>query len=443
MSDIVQHRVDCERALVSVALRDPISAIDRVLSIVSPSDFADRELGAVYDVLRDMHQAGLRPEIEACFVELRKRGVVDKIGKHELRSIVQAGYSTVNAEFYAVEVARLADHRRLVQEAHRIISTADNTKADPQHLRDQFEAATRFERSQTKATTIADAVFKMASVHREAFGDASKLGMPTGFPSLDRATSGLHRGQLWLLAARSNTGKTAFAVSLASGLASGRVGPKRSVVMFSLEMSEVELAERCCADELGINYSRFNHTTLEPKHLERIDLHQSIFAQWQFAIVDKASLTVDEIAARVKLNSPSGGPDLVIVDTLQRVRPRNPRQDRRLQLSQIANDLKDLAKNLNCCVLLCSQLNAEAEGREPDLTHLSEGKQIIEPVDTAVLMHRPNRDQPEVLFKIEKLRRGARKKITLNFQGKFQRFTDEEIESATVSRSTCSGSWQP
>jgi replicative DNA helicase len=263
-------------------------------------------------------------------------------------------------------------------------------------------------------------------MHANALTDESGLGIPTGFPSLDKATSGLHRGQLWLLGARSNTGKTAFALSVAGNLASGRSQARRHVVFFSLEMSKVELAERVCSDECGVNYGRFNHSSLEKTHVQKIANHQKVFDQWQFVVDDKSSLTVDEIGARARILSPSRGPDLVIVDTLQRVRPRNLRQDRRLQLQQVANDLKDLAKNLNCCVLLCAQLNADAEGKEPDLTHLSEGKQVVEPVDTAVLMHRPNRDDSGVVLKIEKLRRGARKKILIDFDGKFQRFTDRQ-----------------
>ncbi|MCC7336174.1 MAG: AAA family ATPase [Pirellulaceae bacterium] len=438
-SELTRHRVECESALVSIALRDPVAAIDHVLSIVRPSDFEDSDLGEVYDVLRDLHGAGFGIELEACVVELRKRGVIDRIGKHELRQILQAGYSVGNAEFYAREVARLADHRKVVAQARLVLQSADDVKADPQYLRDRFEAATRLDRAASTASTIAQCVSRMAQTHRAALTDGSKLGMSTGFKSLDNATSAMHRQQLWLLGARSNTGKTAFAVALASNLASGRTGSRRNVVMFSLEMSEIELAERCCADEIGINYSRFNHTTLEPSHLDSIDRYGAIFTNWPFVICDKSSLSVEEIASRAKIHAPASGPDLIIVDTLQRVRPRNPRADRRLQLQQITNDLKDVAKSLNCCVLLCAQLNAGAEGKSPDLTHLSEGKQVIEPVDTCVLMHRPDRNNPEVIFKIEKLRRGARKEISLDFDGKFQRFTEGPIVDAAPVGETWQG----
>ncbi len=292
-SELTRHRVECESALVSIALRDPVAAIDRVLSLVMPDDFEDRDLAEVYDTLRDMHGAGFSVEVEACALELRKRGVIARIGKHELRQILQAGYSIGNCEYYAREVARLADHRKLLAQARLILLSEHSVKANPADLRDRFEAGTRLDRTASKASTIAQCVAKMAQAHRAALAGGGSLGMQTGFKSLDEATSGMHRQQLWLLGARSNTGKTALGVSLAGNLASGRTGTRRNVIMFSLEMSEIELAERCCADEIGINYSRFNHTTLEPSHLEAIDRYGPVFDNWPFVIVDKPSLTVE------------------------------------------------------------------------------------------------------------------------------------------------------
>lgn len=425
-STLTKHRTECEQALVAIAFMDPVAAIDRVLSIVSTSDFYDRDLATVYDVLRDLHSAGFRLELEACAVELQKRGVVDRLGRHELRRILDLGHSVGNAEFYAREVARLADHRRVVAAAERILRSQHDTKADPADLLERFEAGSRITRQSDESATIGECVDEMLAQHREAKQSGS-LGMRTGFPSIDKATSGIHRQQLWLIGARSNTGKTALTLSLANAMASGRAdGKRRGVVMFSLEMTKVELAERICADELGINYGRFNHSSLTDEQFQQIESNRDQFTQWPFVVLDKAAQTVDEIKAKAKLYAPATGLDLIVVDTLQRVKPRQLKQDRRLQLQQIANDLKDVAKSLNCAVILCAQLNAGAEGIEPDLTHLSEGKQVIEPVDTCLLMHRPDREAESMLIKVEKLRRGARKSFYITFNGKFQRFSDPE-----------------
>lgn len=424
---LTKYRTECEQALVAIAFKDPRSAIDKVLSVVDHDDFEDPDLGTVYDVLRDLHSAGFRIELEACAVELQKRGVVDRLGRYELRKMLDRGHSVSNAEFYAREVARLADQRRIMNAARSLLSGEFKIKLDPAEMLEKFEARSRITRQTDEAATIGECVDEMLSMHRNSRSSAGQLGMKTGFPTIDKATSGLHRQQLWMIGARSNTGKTAFTLSIANSMASGRAdGARRGVVMFSLEMTKAELAERICSDELGINYGRFNHSSLTEEQFGKIEANQQEFTQWPFVVLDKASLTVDEIKARAKLYAPATGLDVIVVDTLQRVKPRQSKQDRRLQLQQIANDLKDVAKDLNCCVILCAQLNAGAEGSEPDLTHLSEGKQVIEPVDTCILMHRPDREAEAMMIKVEKLRRGARKSFYISFNGKFQRFSDPE-----------------
>lgn len=441
----IKHRVQCEEALVAIAFTDPRAAIDKVASIVRPSDFEDADLGEVYSVLQDLHVSGFRLEVEAVCGELAKRGVVARIGREAAKRILNADCSSDNSRYYAEEVARLADHRRIVREARRVLTSEHDLRADPSELREQFKVGSRLDRHTAEAVSIGQSVSEMLEFHRAARASGATPGIPTGFPSIDRATSGLHRGQLWLLGARSNTGKTALAMSIAANLSSGRASSGRNrVLMFSLEMTRSELAERCCADELGINYSRFCHADLTGAHLDKIERHAPEFARWPFAVLDSPGQTTADIAAKAKLYAPAGGLDLIVVDTLQSVRPANPRIDRRLQLQAIAVELKEAARRLNCCIILCAQLGAAAEGKEPDLTHLSEAKQIVEPCDAVLLMHRPDRKAESMLIKVEKLRRGARKPLYINFDGKFQRFTDpvgEREQAAPAARSTTQGAW--
>ena len=97
---------------------------------------------------------------------------------------------------------------------------------------------------------------------------------------------------------------------------------------------------------------------------------------------------------------------------------------RRLQLVSITQDLKRLAKELDCCVLLLAQLNADAEGKEPDDTHYSESKQILADADVAMLAHRESKTDSDFLLKITKNRRGTQGRVNLLFDGAYQRFED-------------------
>lgn len=439
-SAYTKRRVECERGLVAIAFKDPAVAIDRVLSIVSPEDFFDRDLAAVYEVLRDLHSAGFRLEVRACAIELEKRGAIDRIGRDALRQMLQADeYPIANAVYYAKEVARLADHRRVIDAADAVAKNRHRLDVEPEELRGKFEVESRVTRLTDEAATLGNAVEAMLAEHSEALRRESSIGMATGFSELDRKTSGLRRQQLWIVGARIGVGKTALALSIAHRMASAKADPmgiKRGVVFFSLEMTKTELAERITADHLGIDYGRFCYTKLEESQVAEIRNCQMEIASWPFIILDRPSQTVEDIRAKAKIYAPDAGLDLIVVDTLQRVRPRR-RQDRRLELQQISNDLKDVAKELNCCILLCAQLNAGAEGSEPDMTHFSEGKQITEPADTCILLHRDRRCE-SMLVKIEKLRRGSPKSFYMSFNGKLQRFTESEAVEASGSQP-----WQP
>lgn len=415
----VSYRKECEEALVGIAFIDPLEAIDKVLSKVAPSDFEDRDLGIVYEVLRDLHAAGLRLDHDTVFAEMQKRGVLERIGKRNLKDILARSYAISNASHYASEVARLADHRRVIHAAERILATREATDAVPEELVRKFEVESRLERGTDEASTLSECVELMVRAHQKAQAEGNMLGLPTGFPTIDRKTSGLHRGSLWIIGARSGTGKTALSLSIANALASRG----RGVVFFSLEMTKTELAERTVADEIGINFSRICFSELKDSDYAKIQAELPRFNGFPFVVLDRPSQTVAEIKAKAKVYAPDSGLDLIVVDTLQRVRPSH-RQERRLELKQITEDLKDAAKELNCAVILCAQLNADAEGKEPDVSHLSESKQVIEPADTCLLLHREDPRSESVLVKVEKVRRGPRNRFYMNFDGKFQRFTD-------------------
>lgn len=118
---------------------------------------------------------------------------------------------------------------------------------------------------------------------------------------------------------------------------------------------------------------------------------------------------------------------MVVVDNLQLIAPADYREPRRIQLEAIARDLKWLAKELNCVVLLLCQLNADAEGNEPDDRHYAESKQILAHADVAMLAHRADKADSDFLLKITKNRRGKPDRLTLIFDGAYQRFTDPSL----------------
>lgn len=187
-------------------------------------------------------------------------------------------------------------------------------------------------------------------------------------------------------------------------------------MMFSLEMTRLELAERILADDCGFELRQFTQTGLSLNELQEIESGLSEYDRWPFAVSDWSTEDTRTLRAKAKLQKASFG----------LVQPADIKAPRRLQLTQITADLKRIAKELDCCVILLTQLNADAEGREPDDTHYWESKQILQDADVAMLAHRETKTDSDFLLKITKNRRGKPGQLRLHVDGAYQRFTDPQ-----------------
>lgn len=426
---MIEFIADAEQAIVGLVMRDGAEVIPVIQPILRSSDFKDRDLADLYQVAVDMHAARVEITMHSYVDECMRRGTCDRVGDQSILTMFAkaVGYLPSDAEYYATRIAAFGQHRRLVDAARRIVSTEFTLDPKPLEAKARFDAATEsvLRSDGSRPVSFAEAVDEVVELHRRAATEGQLMGMPTGFPSLDRITGGFHRGQLVLLGGRTFAGKTALGLSFASYFAARN----RPVMFVSLEMSRTELAERILADDCGFELRQFTQTGLTDAELTTIESGRSEYALWPFTIVDTSMETTATIRAKAKLQKASGL-DLLIVDNLQLVRHQDSTIARRLQLTSITQDLKRLAKELNCCVLLLAQLNADAEGKEPDDTHYSESKQILADADVAMLAHRENKTDSDFLLKITKNRRGTQGRINLHFDGAYQRFVDPDLVAA-------------
>lgn len=410
--------------MVAICFLDP-AALSHALE-VSSGDFEDKDLGELFQVVADLRDAGQTIESHVVLVEAKRRGVIANLSAGYIAKLINAGYAPVNAPFYAETVVRLARNRRLTAAARSLLKAESDTKAEPQALLDSFEVATSGLLSDRDGgfVSFATTVYETVEEHRSALnGKDSRLG--TGFPSLDSIIGGFYPGQLVLLGGRTFAGKTALALAFASYFAS----QDRSTWFASLEMTRRELAERLVADDCGFELRQFTQAGLTTESIATIENSLPEYEQWKLIMTDSPHESVRTIRAKAKLRK-SVGLDMIVVDNLQLVAPADSKEPRRMQLESIARDLKRMAKELDCVVLLLCQLNADAEGAEPDDRHYSESKQILSHADTAMLAHRADKTDSDFLLKITKNRRGKPDRLTLHFDGAYQRFTDPLLTAA-------------
>ena len=215
-------------------------------------------------------------------------------------------------------------------------------------------------------------------------------GIRTGFYDLDKATAGLHGGELIILAARPGMGKTTFALNIATNAA---FSTNKAIAIFNLEMSAEMLANRMIASVGGIDSYKLSTGKLEHNDWKRYNEAASKLASANIFIEDNASITAPEIKAKCRrLNSQGEGLGLVVIDYLQLVTTGSNRiESRQVEVSEISRSLKTMALELDVPVIALAQLSRSVdkrENKEPALVDLRESGSLEQDADLVLFINR-------------------------------------------------------
>ena len=268
-------------------------------------------------------------------------------------------------------------------------------------------------------------------------------GLATDFTELDRMTSGLQKGELFILAARPSKGKTAFAINIAQNAA---VNSQAVVAVFSLEMSKESLLRRMLASQAWVDQRKLQTGFLGREDHDKLQNALGQLVESRLFIDDTAGISLAEMRAkarRLKLNS--GGLDLIVIDYLQLMTAtlagsKKGYENRTQEVSAISRGLKALAKELDVPVIALSQLSRASERRgddkRPMLSDLRESGSIEQDADVVAFIHREayyNRDEEmsesdkaksEII--LAKQRNGPTGTVYLNFISRFTRFDNPD-----------------
>lgn len=424
MIDIGESRQTCEEAIVSYAFFAP-DVFAECANIVSPSDFIDPDLRTLFVLLVDMTDAIKASDLQAVVLEMQQRGLTLKTALGQpvvfICKMIDKAYAPTNGRYYSEQLRKIVRRDTVQSAAARLSDSLLDPSTDTTEAIARFEAVTQHMSNGggSSTVTVQDAMREALRRQREAKASGQPLGMSTGFANLDRACGGFFKGQLVLFSARSYLGKTAAALNLAMNL--GRKNFKCSV--HCLEMKSFELAERVIASVGGPALSQFTNGNMIDQDFEDAERAIESVNNVPVFLNDSTSETVSTLRGKAKYHRNKYGLDVLFVDHLQRLRKLDPRQETRHHLKDSAKALKDLAMELDICVVLLSQLRIEADDKEPDDTSYSESKQIFEEADLAMLLHRKKDEQTTKLI-LNKVRKGQPTEVSWNFDGPRQLFTD-------------------
>jgi replicative DNA helicase len=289
---------------------------------------------------------------------------------------------------------------------------------------------------------IRNEIKPLSQLITEAFHSLERLyqdpghmaGVPSDFIDLDRITNGFQSSDFIIIAGRPAMGKTAFALNIAINASTKY---KKSVAIFSLEMSAGQLAQRLIGSEARIDSTKLKNGKLSMEEWQNLAAVAGSLSEAKLFIDDTAAISVMELRAKCRRIRREHGLDLVIIDYLQ-LMGGSRAENREQQISEISRSLKALAKELNIPIIALSQLNRSVESRadkRPYPSDLRESGAIEQDADLILFLYRDEVYNKDTKFPgiaeviISKHRNGPTGVVYLTFLKQFTRFENSAIES--------------
>lgn len=386
------HSAEAEKSVLGAAMLSKDALFD-VMEVVKPADFYDENHKEIFQAIIDLNRKNAPVDALTVAEELKKRNSLEMVGgRAYIASLSSMTPTTSNAMEYGRIVAEKASVRRLIETADDIVTKGYDGTMDANQMLDYAESGI-FEISQARQkgqySHIRDVLVEnLAIIDRAEQMDGGLTGITTGFSKLDEMTSGMQKSDLIILAARPAMGKTAFALSLARNAA---VKGKASVMIFSLEMAKEQLTQRLLSMESKVDLQTLKTGRLERRDWDDLNVALDILSNSNIHIDDTAGISIMEMKSKCRRLKAEAGLDLVIIDYLQLMNPEGKADSRTQEISVISRNLKLLARELDCPVLVLSQLSRAPEQRtdhRPMLSDLRESGSIEQDADIVIFLYR-------------------------------------------------------
>ncbi|HEY0252191.1 MAG TPA: replicative DNA helicase, partial [Kofleriaceae bacterium] len=388
---VLPHNLDAEASILGgVILRNDVLLH---LESLETADFYDHRHKVIWDAVRNLETVARPIDVVTLENEIAKTGKLEAIGGIAFLGELALRVPTADNVVAYTEIVR--DHsqaRKLILAAGDIVEAGFEDSLEVRDYLDDAESKI-FEVTQRKDKAgpehMKTLVKKVFGSLDERFKSAGGItGVPTGFTDLDGKTAGLQPTELIILAARPAMGKTSFAMSLAQNAATTGGWP---VLVFSLEMSSTQLAERMLCSEAKVDSSALRKGQLQRQDMTNLTYAAATLSKAPIQIDDSPALSIREVRARARRfrQDPSLFPrdgtakkcGLIVIDYLQLMRgsAQAAKASREQEISEISRGLKSLAKEIECPVLALSQLNRSLENRtdkRPQLSDLRESGAI-------------------------------------------------------------------
>ena len=391
-----------EKALLSAILHDP-HALDEI--DISPDMFSYERHAKIFQAMRDGH------------TDIVSIHNATQIPPSNLTAIMGENFTSANIEKYAGIVREKFIRRELIKSCSMAMQAAGDETSDIDESLAEFQ----------KNIQIADStkIYTMQELAKDRWEDETGIqGVKTGFKDIDRILTCLKNGELVILAGRTSIGKTTLGLDIALNAARR----KKSVLIFSLEMSAPRIADRLiCA------HGMIPGQAYRQRDYDRDKVEEAISGVYDLPILvyDKRVSTA-EIRSKCMRVKAKHGLDLVLIDFITLVKDkREGKMSTADHVGEVAKRLQEVAKEINVPFVVMSQMNRNVEGRQdkiPMLSDLRDSGNIEEAADVVMFVHRPDyyglEGEPMVI--IAKNRDGPVGREELTYHNSIPTFRDRE-----------------
>ena len=436
---IQPHNKKAEQSVLGAMLME-VDAISQVEPMLTKEDFYITQYGIIYETIVELYNQNMVADVITVPERLKEKGVPEEIGSPaNMAELALAVPSSVKVKDYAEIVRNNSTLRKLIKLCE---NTAKDCYSGGVPVDTVLESAEQkiFKLAQshmggTKEESMKDVVLNIIrDLELAANNKGEYTGIPTGFTDLDNKLTGMHGGELIIVAARPAMGKTAFVLNIVHHLAIKKNVP---CLLFSLEMSKEQLGQRLMAIDAMVDSKAMKLAhTLTDEDWDKLSESMDVMSKAPIYMVDNSAISISELRSLARMHKQNHDIGLIVIDYLQLMSSTGRIESRQTFIAEVSRSLKNLARELNIPIIALSQLSRGVESRNdkmPVMSDIRESGAIEQDADVIMFIHRDEYYNPETTTKpntaeisIAKNRSGETGTVDLRWIGKYTKFANPE-----------------
>lgn len=436
---------DAEMGVLCSILLSPRESLTLCIEKIEEAHFYQPAHATIYALLVEFWKESKPIDLVTVTQGLADRKLLDGVGgPAALATLIQFVPTATNIDYYLEILQEKFLLRSMISVCTSSAARCYEEQGDVKTLIDGIESSI-FQISESRVTNVVPEIKEQVLLAIDAIEGMHKnkgalTGLSSGFSYLDQMTDGFHASEMIVIAARPSMGKTAFAMNIAEHVS---VDLQKSVGIFSLEMSSQQLVQRMLCSRAKVDLKKVRDGFMGNNDMKNLSRAADALSKSKIYIDDTAGLSILELRAKARRLKDRHDLSLIIIDYLQLLRSNSKRaqENRQIEIAEISNGIKALAKELSIPVIVLAQLNRESEKRsdgKPRISDLRESGSIEQDADLVGLLYRSayfekdeaarSEKEGEAELIIAKQRNGPTGEVPLTFLKEFTRFETRDFK---------------